>query len=274
MLHLPHCLPALLLVSLVVAVPQADRPTGRGAKNGETKSGPDSEKSFKNQFGMIMVRIFAGEFKMGSTKDEHKAVLKSVDAKFEKYVQEWLDAEGPQLDVRITKDFYMGAYPVTVGEFGRFVEDAGYKTDSERDGKGGWRYIAEKKRHEGPKPEFSWRAVGYEQTKQHPVVNVSFKDAEAFCKWLSKKEGQTYRLPTEAEWEYACRAGTTTRYSFGNTDAKLKDYANVAANLRLKSTSAPDIGATFKEIQHEDCGDRRQRAHREKARDHPPPAGP
>jgi formylglycine-generating enzyme required for sulfatase activity len=96
------------------------------------------------------------------------------------------------------------------------------------DGKGAWGYNAERKRHEGPKPQYHWRATGWKQTKQHPVVNVSWNDAVAFCQWLSKKEGKTYRLPTEAEWEYACRAGTTTRFSFGDADANLKDYANVA----------------------------------------------
>jgi formylglycine-generating enzyme required for sulfatase activity len=218
--------PALLLVSLVVAVP--DKPTGRGSKSGDTKTHADSRESFKNKIGMTLVRIRAGDFKMGSTKDEQDALLKSVDPKFKKYVRDWLDTEGPQHDVRSSKDFYMGAYPVTVGEFGQFVEDAGYKTDAERDGKGGWGYNPARKRHEGPKPQYSWRATGWKQTRQHPVVNVSWNDAVAFCRWLSKKEGKTYRLPTEAEWEYACRAGTTTRFSFGDMDANLKDYANVA----------------------------------------------
>ena len=90
MLHLPPWLPALLLVSLVVAVPQAEKPTGRGSKNGDTKTHPDSQRSFKNKLGMTLVRIRAGDFKMGSTKDEQDAVLKSVDPKFKKYVRDWL----------------------------------------------------------------------------------------------------------------------------------------------------------------------------------------
>ena len=61
----------------------------------------------------------------------------------------------------------------------------------------------------------SWRAPGFPQKDSHPVVVVSWNDAVAFCRWLSRKEHQTYRLPTEAEWEYCCRAGTTTPFSSG-----------------------------------------------------------
>ena len=56
----------------------------------------------------------------------------------------------------------------------------------------------------GLKADYSWQKAGFEQTDEHPVVNVSWNDAVAFCDWLSRKEGKTYRLPTEAEWEYAC----------------------------------------------------------------------
>ena len=74
---------------------------------------------------------------------------------------------------------------------------------------------------------YSWRNVGFAQTDLHPVVCVSWNDAVAFCDWLSRKEGKTYRLPTEAEWEYACRAGTTTRYWCGDDPEGLARAANV-----------------------------------------------
>ena len=72
------------------------------------------------------------------------------------------------------------------------------------------------------------RNAGFEQTDEHPVVNVSWNDAVAFCEWLKSREGQSFRLPTEAEWEYACRARTDTRYFSGDDPEKLATVGNVA----------------------------------------------
>src|SRR5262249_33763401 len=86
--------------------------------------------------------------------------------------------------------------------------------------------------------KYTWRWVGRRQTERHPVLNVSWNDAVAFCEWLSeqeRKEGWTYRLPTEAEWEYACRAGTSTPFSCGDIVWSLRKHANLAdASLRPK----------------------------------------
>src|SRR5579871_2633830 len=113
-----------------------------------------------------------------------------------------MPAEGPEHKVEITQPFYMGATHVTVGQFRQFVEEEGYPVD------------------------VRWRNPGYEQTDNHPVIFVSWNSAVAFCNWLSRKEGKTCRLPTEAEWEYCCRAGKSgTRYCFGDDDAQLEDYA-------------------------------------------------
>jgi formylglycine-generating enzyme required for sulfatase activity len=121
----------------------------------------------------------------------------------------------------------MATHTVTVGQFRVFVEAKGYKTDAERDGKGGFGYRARTRNFDGPRPAYSWKRVGWKQTDRHSVVNVSWNDAVAYCKWLSMYEGKSYRLPTEAEWEFACRAGTSTPYSFGGK-AGAKYHANMA----------------------------------------------
>jgi formylglycine-generating enzyme required for sulfatase activity len=178
---------------------------------------------------MELVLIPAGEFKMGSGES-----AEATAAFFKKnYGMDLLEArffkdEHPQHRVRITKPFYLGTYHVTRGQFRQFVADAGYKTDAEkgeRPGTYGWN--PEKKAFFF-NTEYSWRNTGFEQTDEHPVVNVSWNDAVEFCKWLSKKESKSYRLPTEAQWEYACRAGTTTRYYSGDDPETLAKVDNVA----------------------------------------------
>ena len=108
---------------------------------------------------------------------------------------------------------------------------------------GAWGWDADKKGFDF-NAKYSWRNAGFEQTDEHPVVNVSWNDAKAFCEWLSKKEKKTYRLPTEAEWEYACRAGTTTRYSSGDDPETLAKVGNVA-DATAKS-QFPDWTGTIK----------------------------
>ena len=177
-----------------------------------------------------MVLIPAGEFMMGSGES-----AEATAAFFKKnYGMDFLTAdafkyEHPQHRVRITKPFYLGTYHVTRGQFRQFVADAGYKTDAEVGIgiKGAFGWDPDKKEFR-INEKYSWRNAGFEQTDEHPAVNVSWTDAVAFCKWLSKKESKTYRLPTEAEWEYACRAGTTTRYYSGDDPETLAKVGNVA----------------------------------------------
>jgi formylglycine-generating enzyme required for sulfatase activity len=180
-----------------------------------------------NSVGMKMVLIPAGEFQMGSGESAEETAAffkKNYDMDFPR-ADSFRD-EHPQHRVRITKPFYLGTYHVTRGQFRQFVKDSGYKADAEkRNGAFGW--VPEKKTFEFNK-DYSWRNAGFEQTDEHPVVNVCWNDAVEYCRWLSKKEGKTYRLPTEAEWEYACRAGTTTRYYSGDDPETLANVANVA----------------------------------------------
>ena len=165
-----------------------------------------------NSIGIKLVRIHKGEFVMGS---------------------EELPSEKPMHKVRITKDYYLAAHIVTVGQFKAFVKDANYQTDAEKSGKGALGFDIEARWFAAAPAGYSWRKPGFSQADDHPVVCVSWHDADAFCKWLSKKDGKRYRLPTEAEFEYAARAGTTTRFSSGEADASLKGLANLADEALL-----------------------------------------
>ena len=183
----------------------------------------------RNSLGMKLVKVPPGEFLMGSK--ESAADLKNALAlKLEPVV----DDEQPQRRVRITRPFYLGVHEVTVGEFRAFVQATSHRTDAEKDGMGGVGWTGA---GFGRKPEFTWDTWWKEQTERHPVVNVSWNDATDFCAWLSQKEGKNYRLPTEAEWEYACRAGTTTRFSWGDGLTDLEKFANFADPRRKPAGS-------------------------------------
>jgi formylglycine-generating enzyme required for sulfatase activity len=121
--------------------------------------------------------------------------------------------EAPQHRVRITKPFYLGVNEVTVGQFSRFT-NSGYVPEQMAKGIGGIGLV--KGEIAQRDKEYTWLAPGYTPSMEQPVTNVTWKDAEAYCAWLSKKDKLAYRLPTEAEWEYACRAGTTTFWSFAD----------------------------------------------------------
>jgi formylglycine-generating enzyme required for sulfatase activity len=135
--------------------------------------------------------------------------------------------EKPQHRVRITRPFYLGTTEVTVGQFRRFIDANRYRTEAERKGKGGRGWNEERARFDVD-PKYTWRYPGFPQTDEHPVTNVSWNDAMEFCEWLGSNDGKVYRLPTEAEWEYACRAGTTTPYSSGADPETLALVGNVA----------------------------------------------
>jgi formylglycine-generating enzyme required for sulfatase activity len=183
-----------------------------------------------NSLGMRLVAIPAGDFMMGSPVEEARAMAAEMERrKIRDWYPESPASEAPPRRTRITRGYALGATEVTVGQFRAFVEATGYKTDAERDGKG-----ADGKK--GGKwttaPEFNWREMGYARADEQPVVNVSWNDAVAFCAWLSKREGRRYRLPTEAEWEYACRARTTGTHPWEGGVEALKDKAWTGANNR------------------------------------------
>ncbi len=132
---------------------------------------------------MQLALIPPGEFEMGSTFDERERIL-----------QLWPEIDVADFDdesqhgVRLTVTFSVGVYEVTVGQFRQFVEEADYVTEAERTGGGrGWNSMTQ--RFEGPAPEYTWQNSGWTPyDEDHPVVNITWNDAIAFCNWLSLRE--------------------------------------------------------------------------------------
>ncbi len=163
---------------------------------------------YTNSLGMKFRLIPPGKFMMGSPPEEIARLLQE-DLHPYPYYADRLESEGPEHEVEITQPFYMGVHEVTVSQFRQFVKNNNYQMSDDR-----------------------WQNPGFEQTEDHPVVFVSWNNAVDFCEWLSKQQHvKKYRLPTEAEWEYSCRAGQArTRFGFGNEDADLGLYAWYVSN--------------------------------------------
>jgi formylglycine-generating enzyme required for sulfatase activity len=158
-----------------------------------------------------MVPIKGGTFKMGSPSGEDKRK----------------DDEGPQVEVDVDP-FYMGSHEVSWAEYNLFTQnyhrlgglDADKRPAIPAD------KLADAVTYPTPMYELEAGPILDRMGRgpKFPAVIMSQFAARQYTKWLSKKTGRFYRLPTEAEWEYACRAGTETAYSFGNDAEKLKDY--------------------------------------------------
>lgn len=155
------------------------------------------ESISQTPFELKMVEIPVGRFEMGGV--EH-------DPKIRKN-------ELPRRSIEFTEPFRMSAHEITVEQFREFVEATDYVTDAEASGEGGWQ-ATRASTFGFQNPDFNWANPGYAVSNSLPVTIVSYRDAVAFCEWLSKRDGRLYRLPTEAEWEYACRAGSTGPYHF------------------------------------------------------------
>jgi sulfatase modifying factor 1 len=203
-----------------VSPPSADRPAAvegtrpaprpTVAARGGPVPGQNAEVELPGGVKVELMWIRPGEFMMGSPNTE---------------AGRW-DDEGPQTSVRLTRGFWLGKYPVTVGEFRAFAESSGYRTEAERNPSSGMRVFEGGSWRDGPNR--SWRTE-FSDNDRNPVVGVSWNDAKEFARWLTEREraagrlpeGYEYTLPSEAQWEYACRAGTTTRFNLGNSDSDL-----------------------------------------------------
>ncbi|MHC4538158.1 MAG: InlB B-repeat-containing protein [Planctomycetota bacterium] len=143
-----------------------------------------------NSIGMKLVYVPAGSFMMGSSRSAEQLAEEHSEG------QGRFEDEFPQHPVRISKGFWMGQTEVTQSQYTSVMNAQ------------------------------PWSAKAYvREDANNPAVYVSWDDAVEFCRKLSQQEGRMYRLPTEAEWEYACRAGTATRFGFGESDLPLGDYA-------------------------------------------------
>jgi len=168
-------------------------------------TGLNMAKQFCDENGVLLLLNFVlmkgGIFTMGSpdTEPEHQS-------------------DEAQHEVKLS-DFYMSKYAVTVGDFRRFLEDSVYRTDAEKENKS--RIWSEQEQTWKDMAGVNWRHGVSGKLRElddynHPVIHVSWNDADAYCQWLSKKSGKLYRLPTEAQWEYACRAGEPKPFNTGD----------------------------------------------------------
>ncbi len=199
-----------------------------------------------NSVGMRMTLIPPGEFLMGSTPEQLAEWRPSGEGEkkpsTDAFVSQLL-TEMPQQKVTISRPFLIGSTEVTVAQFRKFVEASKYVTEAEKYGFGNSTERDVEKVKETDKGK-DWKNPGYSITDDTAVTQITWNDACAYCAWLSEQEqrpsryrpdgaggwlvaatGDGYRLPTEAEWEYACRAGTTTQYSFGDDKTQLERYS-------------------------------------------------
>jgi formylglycine-generating enzyme required for sulfatase activity len=179
---------------------------------------PYAETIAGTKMKIDMVPIPGGTFKMGSPESEKG---RKPD-------------EGPQVEVEI-KPFYMSKYEILweVFEYYAYKQDLQEKNDKNVDREKQPETEKAADAVTRPTPPYVEMTFGLGHDNQ-PAICMTHHSAMEFCRWLSAKTGKVYRLATEAEWEYACRAGTTTAYSFGDDPAQLGEYAWFAGNADSK----------------------------------------
>jgi formylglycine-generating enzyme required for sulfatase activity len=212
--HLARPLGVVVTIACVAAMPVAQQPVA--------KPGTGDFVAYRQAIGdsgvaFAMVPIPGGRFTMGSAKDEAGRG----------------EHEGPQVEVELAP-FWMGACEVTWAEYDLWTTDASRTQSKQPDG------------YSRPTPAYMDMTFGMGR-EGFPAICMSHVAARQYCKWLSEKTGRFHRLPTEAEWEHACRAGSRSAYSFGDDAAKLPEHAWFADNCaRVLEPGAPPAAAYHK----------------------------
>ena len=214
----------------------------------DPKQGDSIQLNLGNDVSLELVYIPPGQFMMGSTETEKEWATgieggATPGTAREKY-------EGKPRTMRVPKGFWMGRTEVTMGQFRQFVEESGYVTDAEKPGGVTQCFDQEWDRYYyGSRIRYPWKPMadkswrdpnfGIPMKDTYPVVCVSYQDMKSFCRWLTKKqcnagqlpEGWKIRLPSEAEWAYACRGGTQESHYFwwGNDLTQGKGRLNISA---------------------------------------------
>jgi formylglycine-generating enzyme required for sulfatase activity len=188
------------------------RTTTEGKFDGVATQAPVSKRSAEL---LDLIHLPSGSFVMGSDAAEMRL------------------REKPAHRSQIAKGFSIGRFPVTCSQFRVFCEEHRYKTELER--------------RDQP-PRHIWKDPGFAQVNDQPAIYVSWYDAVEFCRWLSAAEGKSYRLPTQEEWEYACRADTETTWFCGDYVGDLQSYAwykDNSSSTRVVGTKSPNPFGLF-----------------------------